>query len=126
MRTDWMGDLLSTGVGRDFSPGILARSGIAIAALLALSNPALAASGALVDAVRSRSLPAVRAAVAGADVNASVADGATALHWAAHLDDTAIAEVLLSRGARANVANEYGVTPLALACTNGSAAMVDV
>jgi ankyrin repeat protein len=35
------------------------------------------------------------------------------------------AELLLRAGAKANVANEYGVTPLSLACTNRSAAMVE-
>src|SRR5262245_14918861 len=58
------------------------------------------------------------------DVNAPAPDGATALHWAAHLDDLAMADQLLRAGARVNVVNDYGVTPLALACLNGSAPMV--
>ena len=60
----------------------------------------------------------------GVDVNATQPDGATALHWAAHWDDLEMAQLLISAGARANVANVYyGVTPLSLACTNGSAPM---
>ena len=47
-----------------------------------------------------------------------------ALHWAAHWDDVAVAEMLLRAGARVGARNEYGVTPLALAASNGSAAMV--
>jgi len=58
------------------------------------------------------------------DVNAPQADGATALHWAAHRDDLETAELLIAAGANLNAANDYGVTPLSLACTNGSDAMV--
>ena len=61
-----------------------------------------------------------------ADVNGRHADGATALHWAAHWDELETARLLIRAGALANVANDLGVTPLSLACTNGSAAMADV
>lgn len=60
------------------------------------------------------------------DVNASQADGATALSWAAHRDDLETAELLIRAGARVNAANDYGVTPLSLACGNGNAAMVEM
>ncbi len=59
------------------------------------------------------------------DVNATQADGATALHWAAHWNDLEIADLLIRAGANANAANDYGVTPLSLACTNASAAMTE-
>ena len=59
------------------------------------------------------------------DVNAAQGDGATALHWAAHRDDLAIADLLIRSGARANAANDLGATPLHLACTNRSAPMVE-
>jgi ankyrin repeat protein len=58
------------------------------------------------------------------DVNVAQADGATALHWAAHWNDVDTADLLLRAGADPNAANELGVTPLSLACTNASAAMV--
>ena len=58
------------------------------------------------------------------DVNAAQPDGATALHWAAYLDDLGTAELLLAAGAAPDVANELGVTPLYLACENGNAALV--
>ncbi|MGE0392480.1 MAG: ankyrin repeat domain-containing protein [Vicinamibacterales bacterium] len=61
----------------------------------------------------------------GADVNRQQPDGATALHWAAHYNDVALAKRLLAAGAKPNVANDYGVTPLFLAALNGSAEMVD-
>lgn len=58
------------------------------------------------------------------DVNASQADGMTALHWAAYRDDVALVKQLLKAGAQATVSNRYGVTPLAVACTNGNAEIV--
>ena len=44
----------------------------------------------------------------------------TALHWATYHDDREMAGQLLRAGASVKAANRYGVTPLALACTNGS------
>jgi ankyrin repeat protein len=58
------------------------------------------------------------------DVNKPAPDGTTALHWAVQRDDIETATLLLAHGARPNVVNDYGVTPLGLACTNASAAMV--
>src|SRR5258706_15923598 len=79
----------------------------------------------LIAAVRSGDAAVVRALVnAHADVNARQVDGATALHWAAHLDDLQIAALLIHAGARAGSADDTGTTPLYLACTNRSAAMV--
>ncbi len=61
-----------------------------------------------------------------ADVNAPQADGMTALHWAAHLDDLETAKVLAEAKANVTVTNRYGVTPLSLACQNGNASMVEL
>ena len=63
---------------------------------------------------------------ASADVDAAQADGATALHWAAYLDDLETARLLLDAGADAGVANTHGVVPLALACANANPALVDL
>jgi ankyrin repeat protein len=83
----------------------------------------------LIEAVRNRDGERVRALLqqrgAGIDVNATQGDGATALHWAAHRDDLAIADLLIRAGARVNAANDLGATPLHLACTNRSAPMVE-
>ena len=95
--------------------------------LLTLAVPALAAEPdlRLVNAVRHGDTEAVRALVREqADVNARQPDGATALHWAAYLDDLEAAELLLGAGARPDAANELGATPLYLACENGNAALV--
>src|SRR5690349_12160171 len=99
-------------------------------ALVALSAHAAAAGDLrLIDAVKARDVDAVRALLKArpspADVNAAAGDGATALHWAAHRDDLAIADLLIRAGARPTVADDGGATPLHLACTNRSAAMVE-
>jgi ankyrin repeat protein len=98
-----------------------------IVPLLALLS--LAAAGVehpLVEAVKNGNIDAVRAMVAKrADVNAAEVDGTTALHWAAHFDNLAAADLLIRAGANVKAANRYGVTPLWLACINGSEAMVE-
>ena len=60
-----------------------------------------------------------------ADVNAAQPDGATALAWAAYLDDRDTAEALLKAGAKVETADEYGETPLTLACATGDAVLVE-
>ncbi|HKE83862.1 MAG TPA: ankyrin repeat domain-containing protein [Vicinamibacterales bacterium] len=89
---------------------------------------ALAAAGdlRLIEAVRARNVERVRALVKeGVDVNARQADGATALLWAAHLDDPGLVSVLIAAGAKADAADDTGVTPLYLACLSRQAAIVD-
>jgi ankyrin repeat protein len=61
-----------------------------------------------------------------ADVNAPQADGMTALHWAAYLDDSETAKLLVEAKANVSVTNHYGVTPLSLACQNGNTAIVEL
>jgi ankyrin repeat protein len=79
----------------------------------------------LVDASKAQDHELVSALVAQrADVNDRQADGATALHWAAHWDALDTADLLIGAGADVDAANDYGVTPLALACENGAGAMV--
>ncbi len=58
-------------------------------------------------------------------VNAPLADGTTALHWAVRADDGEIAEMLLRAGAKVTAADNYGVTPLSLASLNADAAMIE-
>src|SRR5712691_3702040 len=94
----------------------------------AASTPGLAAPSdqRLIEAVRNKDVQSVRALLAQrADVNAPQGDGATALHWAAQVDDLVIADVLIRASARPNAANDLGATPLHLACTNRSAPMVE-
>src|SRR5215472_11423934 len=48
----------------------------------------------------------------------------TARAWAIYLDDQDAAEMLLAAGAKVNTADEYGETPLTLACGVGNAVLV--
>ena len=80
----------------------------------------------LVEAVRKGDKVAVRSLLnQHVDVNASEADGATALMWAAQRDDLDVAELLIRAGANVSAANENGATALGLACANASARMVE-
>ena len=81
----------------------------------------------LVDAAKARDRAQIRTLLQQkAGANDAAPDGATALQWAAHWDDTEMAGLLLRSGADVQAANRYGITPLALACSNGSAAMVEL
>src|SRR5437764_450288 len=113
--------------------GCAARLATVCLAVLVMTSSAITAAATadlrLIEAVKNRDVESVRALLqerpARIDVNAAQGDGAPALHWAAHRDDLAIADLLIRAGARANVANDLGATPLHLACTNRSAAMVE-
>jgi len=90
------------------------------AVLSAASDPDLA------NAVRNQDSATIgRLLQNRADVNAAQPDGATALHWAAHLDDLATAELLLRAGAKVDASNDLGITPLLVACRDASEAMVE-
>ena len=95
-----------------------------------LSNIAIAAASSdlrLVEAVRNRDVVRAHALLAErVDPNVRQPDGATALHWAAQWDDLATVDLLIRAGANVNAANDYGVTPIVVACQNGSAASAQV
>src|SRR5688500_13472001 len=112
----------------DTKMGIKAKGlvGGLMAILLSVASLAAAADLRLLEAVKNGDKETVRALLAEhLDVNTRSPDGATALHWAVHLDDLETAELLIRAGADVNAANDYGVMPLSLACTNGNAAMVE-
>ena len=95
--------------------------------LLAAPGPASGIKSPLADAVEKSDRGSVRALLKQrADVNAPQADGMTALHWAAHLDDLETATLLTGANANVKATNRYGVTPLSLACQNGSTPMVQL
>jgi uncharacterized protein len=100
---------------------------LVVAAMLCIST--LGAAGRvsqLADAVQHRDTKTIQSLLAAhADVNAPQSDGATALHWAAYLDDSETAARLIRTGAKVDVRNNYGITPLALAAANGNAAIID-
>ncbi len=94
---------------------------LALPAFLPAQSPDLR----LLNAVRDGDRPAVRALLEeGTPMNAAQPDGATALHWAAYLDDLETAHVLIEAGAAVDAANQLGATPLYLACENGNASLV--
>ena len=105
---------------------------IALSAVLLVNGAASAAetTGAkdlrLVEAAKSRNSAAATALLQKKiDPNTPEPDGTTALHWAVRYDEVALVERLIKAGAKVNVANRYGVTPIALACESGGAAVVE-
>ena len=85
-----------------------------------------AAGSPLIDATKRQDVAAVRVLLKQrADVNATEADGFTALHWAAQRDNRELVELLLASGANAKASTRYNVTPLYLASLNGNAAIME-
>ena len=81
----------------------------------------------LIEAAKSQDRAAVDLLLAErVDANIAQPDGATALHWASYHDDLELVEVLLDGGAAIDAVNDYGITPLSLACENGAATMVSL
>src|SRR5437868_5356242 len=97
--------------------------GLCMAVLL----PAAGTDTRLADAAMRGDKDAVRSLLKQkVDVNASQGDGATALHWAAYQDNLEMAQMLLQAGASVKAATREGaITPLFMACTNGSAPMIE-
>ncbi len=95
--------------------------------LLALAAPAAGESDVqLVQAAKSRDWDTVAALLRqGADANVPQADGATALHWAAHWNDLEALDRLLRAGANVNAANALRATPLWVACADRNTAVVE-
>jgi ankyrin repeat protein len=87
----------------------------------------LADDSPLADAAERSDRGAIHALLAQrADANTPQADGMTALHWTARLDDPDTARLLVNAGADVNVTNHYGVAPLSLACENGNTDLVEL
>jgi len=93
-------------------------AGLAAAALTAASlGPDLR----LMDAAKSGDKKAVVALLKEkVDVNATTPGGSTPLAWAAERANDEIAQLLLAAGAKPDTANDYGESPLTLACANKS------
>jgi ankyrin repeat protein len=103
------------------------RIGAALAALILAPSVVLAADSRLADAAEKSDRAAIRTLLEKhADVNASQADGMTALHWAAYHDDLDAAKSLAESNADVKAANRYGVTPLSLSCQNGNTSITEL
>ncbi|MDG1851662.1 MAG: ankyrin repeat domain-containing protein [Gammaproteobacteria bacterium] len=82
--------------------------------LLTFLSCAAFAQSTLIDLIRDGQRDAALAAITSpnADVNATAADGATALHWAAYSVDHELVQALLDAGAEVDTTNRFGSTPL--------------
>ncbi|MCU1338251.1 MAG: ankyrin repeat protein [Bryobacterales bacterium] len=104
------------------------RSLLFLSALLSVTAVVAAPAGpaSLADAAMREDKAAVRTLLSQkADVDATQADGSTALLWAAHVDDAETVDLLLGAGANPKAGNRYGITPLSEACVNGNAAIIE-
>jgi len=97
--------------------------------LMLPSSWALAAAGPdlrLVNAAAEQDKAAVRTLLKErVDVNATRADGSTALLWAAHWNDLDMVDLLIRAGANVNASDDHGVTALARAAENADLAMTE-
>lgn len=85
----------------------------------------LAADSPVADAVMNRDQEALAALLSqNVNVNDTQPDGTSALHWAAHWEDTAAVDLLIRAHANVNAVNRYGLSPLLEAATNGNARVV--
>ena len=94
---------------------------------LATLLPAVAAAAdvSLIEAAKGGDVETVRGLLSDVDVNEAQADGTTALHWAVHLDNAKLVDLLITSGAAVQATNRYGMTPLALAAINGNAVVIE-
>ena len=107
------------------------RWAVALAAVLPLLGAAAfsyaeAGPQSLVDLIRAGNREAVLAAITSPDldVNVQEPDGSTALLWATYKVDHEMVSALLKRGAKPNIANHYGASPLTEAVKLGDVDLV--
>jgi uncharacterized protein len=107
---------------------MILRNSLAVVVIFLAALAAQMKDTRLADAVQNSDRPAIRSLLAKkVDVNALQGDGTTALHWAAFNDDLEVAKLLLAAGANVKATTRIGaITPLFLACKNGSAPMIEL
>lgn len=100
----------------------------AFVCMLVLISQSLAAEDvSIADAVEKREPARITELLEqGADINATQADGMSAIHWAVFYEQAELTKQLIASGARVDAANRYGVTPLSIACENGNEAIVEL
>ena len=103
------------------------RAIFAVIFCLAAAGTAAAADDTLAGLIQAGNRDAALARIAaGADVNAAQGDGTTPLHWAVYKIDADLARALLERGAKPDVVNSYGSSPLAEAVKVANARLVEL
>src|SRR6516225_123452 len=101
------------------------RAILAVVFCLAAASTAAAADDTLAGLIQAGNRDAaLKMIAAGADVNAAQGDGTTPLHWAAYKIDADLVRALLQRGAKPDVVNNYGSSPLAEAVKTANAGIV--
>jgi len=86
---------------------------ICFVVLFAFLAATVNAQESLIDLIKAGRHDAAMDAIASADVNAAGPDGSTALMYATYNVDIDLVRALLDAGARADITNQYGATPLA-------------
>jgi ankyrin repeat protein len=99
---------------------------VALLTLGALFSTGALAAETLTDLIRAGNREAVLAAITSPDldVDAPDPDGSTALMWATYKVDHELVRALLKAGAKANVMNKYGASPLSEAVKLSDVEMV--
>src|SRR6478735_10081329 len=104
---------------------VMKRAIFAAVFCLAAAGTAAAADDTLSGLIQAGNRDAALKMIAvGADVNAAQGDGTTPLHWAVYKIDADLVRALLARGAKPDVVNTYGSSPLAEAVKVGNARLV--
>src|SRR5262245_60784904 len=95
---------------------------LAILLLTSTTSAAAPPAASLGDAARRGDADAVKAMLGSksVDVNATAADGSTALEWAVQRDNAPMVHALIRAGANVRAANAFGVQLVAIAAEKGN------
>src|SRR5690349_6463661 len=100
-------------------------SALLIVGVFATTHLVGAGSPPLVEAIKSGNRASALALMAKrVDVNAAEPDGTTALHWAVQQNDLELVTRLIRAGAKVNVKNDFGSTPMSEAAVVASAPLL--
>src|SRR5262245_6072113 len=96
------------------------------ALFLCMAGLGIAGPSDVADAAERGDLAAVRTLIQQkAKIDETQVDGASALHWAVYHANLDLADLLIRSGAKVDVINRNGISPLYLASLYGHAPMID-